>query len=64
MQCGHSVPLVAVLRRFDCSTDTSVMWTLGSVSLVSVLRRFDCNTDTWVMWTLRVNPFGVCIKES
>lgn len=47
-----------------CNTDTSVKWTLGSVSLVSVLRRFDCKTDTRVVWTLRVNSFGVCIKES
>ena len=54
-------PFFLVLRIFVCNTDTSVMWTLGSVSLVSVLRRVDCKTNTCVMWTL--NPFGGCIKE-
>ena len=29
-------PLVSVLRRYDCNTDTSVMQTLGSITLVSV----------------------------
>ena len=55
-----TVPLVAVLGRFDCKTDT---YNVDTVPLVSVLMRFDCNTDTCVMWTLRVNPFGGCIKE-
>ena len=32
-----SVPLVSILRRLHCNTDTSVMQTLDSVPLVSVL---------------------------
>ena len=56
MQTLGSVPLVSILRRFDCNADTSVMQTLGSVPLVSVLRRFDCDTDTSVMQTLGSVP--------
>ena len=42
-----TVPLVAVLGRFDCKTDT---YNVDTVPLVSVLMRFDCDTDTCVMW--------------
>ena len=59
-----SVPLVSVLGRFYCNTNTFVMWTLDSVPLVSVLRWFDCNTGTSVcnvaMWLC---PFGVCVQD-
>ena len=58
MLCGHSVPLVAVLGRFDCKTDT---YNVDTVPLVSVLMTFDCDTDTCVMWTLC--PFCGCIME-
>ena len=54
-----TVPLVSVLMRFDCDTDTCVMW--NSIPLVAVLRRFDCKTDTSIMGTLCF--FGICIKE-
>ena len=39
IQTLGSVPLVSILRRFDCNTETSVMRTLGSVSVVSVSGR-------------------------
>ena len=42
-----TVPLVDVLMRFDCKTDT---YDVDTVPLVSVLMRFDCDTDTCVMW--------------
>ena len=45
-----TVPLVSVLMRFDCDTDTCVMW--NSVSLVSVLRKFECNTGIFNLGTL------------
>ena len=54
-----TVPLVSVLMRFDCDTDTCVMW--NSIPLVAVLRRFDCKTDTSIMGTFCF--FGICIKE-
>ena len=58
-----SVPLVSVLRRFDCNTDTSVMQTLVAVPLVSVLKRFDCNTDTSVMRTLGSVPLVSVLRR-
>ena len=39
IQTLGSVPLVSILRRSDCNTETSVMRTLGSVSVVSVSGR-------------------------
>ena len=57
LRCGHLVLSFGVcIRRSNCKTDSSVMWTLSSVSLVSVSGGFDCNTDTSVMWTLGSVP--------
>ena len=57
--CGHSVPSVAVLRRFDCNIGTCIIHTPvlhiecgHSIPLMAVLRRFDCNIDTCIMWRL------------
>ena len=58
-----SVPLLSVLKRFDCNADTSVKRTLGTVPLVSVLRRFDCHTDTSVKWTLGSVPLVSVLKR-
>ena len=62
MQTLGTVPLVSLLRWFDCNTDTSVMWTLGTVPLLSALRRFDSNrhlrnADTWLCLS------GVCTRR-
>ena len=57
------VPLVSILRRFDCNKDTSVMWTLGSVPLVSILRGFDCNKDTSVKRTLGSVPLVSVLRR-